>query len=55
MKKETVKIILAVLAVPLAIWFFRSDINSGWAFLMGIAYRGIAETGTEEGGDDASI
>lgn len=41
-KKEIIKIILAIIAIPLTIYFMQTEINPGYAFLIGIAYRNIA-------------
>jgi hypothetical protein len=43
MKKETIKYFLAILAIPLFIYFMQSEVNPGMAFLLGIAYRNIAD------------
>ena len=37
----TINIILAVMSIPFAILIYYSEINAGWAFILGIAYRAI--------------
>jgi len=41
-KDGTLGVILAILSIPIAVAIgYYTDMNPGWAFILGIAYRSI--------------